>query len=948
MATDTLSLGQSLSGVQTLISQGGRFELGFFSAGQSRKYYIGIWFKEVPEPPLPDASSELKISETDGNLLLINHTNIPTWSSNSTSKISNPTTAVLLGSGNLVLTDSSNSCVVIWQSFDHLTDTLLPGAKFGLNKITRLRHRLISWKNSEDPGLGAYSIQMEDDGTSRFFMMWNDSRRYRNSSRWNGSNFGVVDERQVYLLYTFNYTNITNENEDIGMYSVTDNSTIARVVMESSGQLKYWVWSKADKVADLAMSFPPNQCEVYNFCGSFGVCNENNSVTCTCLLGFRPLSSKDWGKGDWSGGCVREVDLSCSANGSVVGRSQQEFMVVPNVQLPSVPKFLLDKGAEECQITCLDDCSCIAYAYDTRGCYRWSGDLFNLRKLYGTDAGGDLFVRVVRSRADHKGGLTKIFVACSITFVVVLFVLIFGLHWWRWRKQQFEAYGAFPGSLVPYRYSDLRTITQDFSEKLGGGSFGSVFKGTLADLSLVAVKKLEGLGQGEKQFRSEVSTIGMIQHVNLVRLRGFCSEGSQRLLVYDFMPNGSLDTHIFWKNSRILDWEKRNQIALEIAKGLAYLHERFRECIVHCDIKPENILLDYFKNRTLVTGDREYYLLYKNAPIGEGGEASETVVVDVREEDRRRRGRRLARGDRKGKIGMGRLEGEDRMGAGEEKTGPGNEEIGREQAGREQAGEDRTGAGQTGAGEEETGRAVRRSEGGKERGIGREEGGKERGIGREEREGKCRENRGRENAEGKLREGRTARAAACFDRTAARPVDGRTGRSGPVFKTLLLDADFCPKVADFGMAKLVGREYSRVLTTMRGTIGYLAPEWIQGLAITAKADVYSYGMMLFEIVSGRRNTRRSEIANGGYFPLWAAGRIREDDAISLLDPRLEGNSDVEQLNRVCRVACWCIQEDEGCRPSMGEVGNILEGVVEVNVPPIPKFLQTLLDINEDE
>ncbi|KAL5993604.1 hypothetical protein ACLOJK_041853, partial [Asimina triloba] len=105
MATDTLSLGQSLSGVQTLISQGGRFELGFFSPGQSRKYYMGIWFKEVPnqtvvwvanrQAPLPDASSELKISATDGNLLLINHTNIPTWSSNFTSKILNPTTAVV-------------------------------------------------------------------------------------------------------------------------------------------------------------------------------------------------------------------------------------------------------------------------------------------------------------------------------------------------------------------------------------------------------------------------------------------------------------------------------------------------------------------------------------------------------------------------------------------------------------------------------------------------------------------------------------------------------------------------------------------------------------------------------------------------------------------------------------------------------------------------------------
>ncbi|KAL5984583.1 hypothetical protein ACLOJK_041948 [Asimina triloba] len=736
MATDTLSLGQSLSGVQTLISQGGRFELGFFPPGQSRKYYIGIWFKEVPQQTvvwvanrqatLPDASSELKISETDGNLLLINHTNlllinhtnIPTWSSNSTSKISNPTTAVLLDSGNLVLTDSSNSSVVLWQSFDHLTDTLLPGGKFGLNKITRLSHRLISWKNSEDPGLGAYSMQIEDDGTDRFFMMWNECRRYWNTGLWDGGKFR--DQTALgYLGYITNYTYITNQYEKSGIYYFTDNSTIARAEKRKWG---------------LSLSYPP-PCEVYGLCGSFGVCNENSSVACTCLQGFRPLSSKRWNEGDWSGGCEREVDLSCTANGFDSGRSQEEFMLVPNVQLPSNPQSLTAGGAEECQNTCLDDCSCTAYAYNTGGCYRWSGDLFNLGKLYGTDAGGDLLVRAVRSRADRKGGLTKIFVACSITFVVVLLLLILGLYCWRRRKQQFEAHGVFPGSLVPYRYSDLRRITHDFSEKLGGGSFGSVFKGTLADLSLVA-----GLGQGEKQFRSE--------HVNLVRLRGFCSEGSQRLLVYDFMPNGSLDTHLFGKNSRVLDWEKRNQIALEIAKGLAYLHERCRECIVHCDIKPENILLD---------------------------------------------------------------------------------------------------------------------------------------------------------------------------------------------------ADFCPKVADFGMAKLVGREYSRVLTTMRGTIGYLAPEWIQGLAITAKADVYSYAMMLFEIVSGRRSTRRSEIANGGYFPLWAAGRIREDDAISLLDPRLEGNSDVEELNRVCRVACWCIQEDERCRPSMGEVVNILEGVAEVNVPPIPKFLQTLLE-----
>ncbi|KAK9222311.1 hypothetical protein WN944_010746 [Citrus x changshan-huyou] len=123
-------------------------------------------------------------------------------------------------------------------------------------------------------------------------------------------------------------------------------------------------------------------------------------------------------------------------------------------------------------------------------------------------------------------------------------------------------------------------------------------------------------------------------------------------------------------------------------------------------------------------------------------------------------------------------------------------------------------------------------------------------------------------------------------------------------ENILLDAEFCPKVSDFGLAKLVGREFSRVLTTMRGTRGYLAPEWISGVAITAKTDVYSYGMMLFEFVSGRRSSQESEDGKVKFFPSWAAKRIVEgSNLVSLLDPRLEGNADEEELARLCKVAC---------------------------------------------
>ena len=271
-----------------------------------------------------------------------------------------------------------------------------------------------------------------------------------------------------------------------------------------------------------------------------------------------------------------------------------------------------------------------------------------------------------------------------------------------------------------FQYRDLRKATRNFSEKLGTGGFGSVFKGTLPDSSVVAVKKLGGVKQGEKQFRMEVKAIGTIQHVNLVPFRGFCAEGKERLLVFDYMPNGSLDSHLFHRIDNVLDWSTRYRIVLGIARGLVYLHEKCRECIIHCDIKPENILLD---------------------------------------------------------------------------------------------------------------------------------------------------------------------------------------------------AEFNPKVADFGLAKLLGREFSHVLTSMRGTVGYLAPEWISGLAITPKADVYSFGMMLLEIISGRRNTKKSE--KGKYFPMEAANKVREGDVLCLLDVRLNGNANMYELNIACRVACWCFQGLESQRPTMG-------------------------------
>uniref|UniRef100_A0A3B6GQ73 Protein kinase domain-containing protein n=1 Tax=Triticum aestivum TaxID=4565 RepID=A0A3B6GQ73_WHEAT len=151
------------------------------------------------------------------------------------------------------------------------------------------------------------------------------------------------------------------------------------------------------------------------------------------------------------------------------------------------------------------------------------------------------------------------------------------------------------GSLAPkrYMYSEVMKITSSRNNQLGKGGYGVVFKGKLHDGRLVAVKFLHDYkGNGDK-FVNEVMSIGRTSHVNVVSLVGFCLKGSKRVLIYEYMPNGSLDKYIYSENPKeILGWERLYAIAIEIARGLEYLHHSCNTRIVHFDIKPQNILLD--------------------------------------------------------------------------------------------------------------------------------------------------------------------------------------------------------------------------------------------------------------------------------------------------------------------------------------------------------------------
>ena len=163
-------------------------------------------------------------------------------------------------------------------------------------------------------------------------------------------------------------------------------------------------------------------------------------------------------------------------------------------------------------------------------------------------------------------------------------------------EQFLEDYKALKPSR--YSYTDIKKITNHFKEKLGQGGYGTVYKGKLSSDVLVAVKILNNSKENGEEFINEVGTMGRIHHVNVVRSVGFCVDGVKRALIYEFLPNESLEKYIFSKSIKdcSLSWEKLQNVALGIAKGIEYLHQGCDKRILHFDIKPHNILLDQNSN----------------------------------------------------------------------------------------------------------------------------------------------------------------------------------------------------------------------------------------------------------------------------------------------------------------------------------------------------------------
>lgn len=589
-ASDTLTQSQELSLNQTLVSAGKIFELGFFSPSNSSRIYLGMWFKNIPgqrivwvanrEDPLPasDSASILKIGG-DGNLRIVDGNQNTVWSTN-VSAYSNNTIAVLTDKGEVILKDSVSG-TSLWDSFNYPCDTLLSGMSIGYNTGAGVKLVLSSWQTEDDPSPGKFITGLSVEMPPQGFTWTNYSRPYWRGGPWDGGNFlGIPDDDKGYA----SDINVIKDKQQGSAFLSLDtfnDSYVIIMVLKPSGLLQAMFWKEEMNEWRVSWEAPENPCDFYGTCGPYSVCDKNKSPVCDCLRGFVPKSTDEWIRGNWTGGCMRQTKLLCEISTSGIapkGSKNDKFLQLREMKLPDHYTNLYDYDDQSCQEWCLNNCSCAAYAHPYGiNCMVWTSELMDVVQF--PYDGVDLFLRLAYSELDEDNKKKKLIVGFT-TVSSILILGIFGCILYRWKANQRGYRRNRITDLIPsdqcqnpremstdnlweekaltensselplLDFAKLATATDNFSEinKIGAGGFGPVYKGKLEDGQVVAVKRLSSFsGQGIEEFKNEVMLISKLQHRNLVRILAYCVHGKEKLLIYEYMANGSLDTLLFGK-----------------------------------------------------------------------------------------------------------------------------------------------------------------------------------------------------------------------------------------------------------------------------------------------------------------------------------------------------------------------------------------------------------------
>ncbi|XP_057796270.1 G-type lectin S-receptor-like serine/threonine-protein kinase At1g11300 isoform X2 [Salvia miltiorrhiza] len=622
-AIDTISANESLSDSEALISSGNRFKLSFFSPANSSRRYLGIMYNLPGETvvwvanrnrAINDSSATFQIS-SDGNLVILDGRKEIVWSTDLPFSVAN-SSGVLLDTGNLVLRDGSNNAYV-WESFQHATDSWLEYMKISTDLSRNERNLLTSWTSPDDPAPGRFTFTIEPLEVPQSFVR-KDGNPYWRTGPWNGLRFNGVPNMSSDYAYG---VKVFSDSPGTAYQILTfrNSSVLFYAFLNSSGSLEQMGWSHENNRWDVVRSFTQShECDRYGKCGSFGICVAQHRPICSCFRGFVPRTKDEWDAGNWTRGCTRKTPLQCEHNTSV--GKQDKFLKLKGVKLPDHYKsYLLSGGG--CRDKCFSNCSCIAYADPPGiGCLLWTHNLTDTQKF--TYGGDDLYIRLAYSELDNKQHHRTIIVTTVVLGFILVAVFAYfllklllnykaGKHrsilpffktkesdtgYSKERAFKHHKHGVQLEDLPIFTFMMLSNATENFdpANKLGHGGFGSVYRGRLQNGVEIAVKRLaRSSNQGADEFMNEVEVISRLQHRNLVRLIGCCVESEEKLLVYEYMPNGSLDTYLFGSlKHKMLNWQRRKLIIEGICRGLLYLHRDSRLKIIHRDLKASNILLD--------------------------------------------------------------------------------------------------------------------------------------------------------------------------------------------------------------------------------------------------------------------------------------------------------------------------------------------------------------------